>query len=155
MRVELNPRALFKYGIGLEDVRAALSAANANAPKGAIEQGAQHFQIYVNDTATKADQYRTLIIAYRNGAPVRLTDVADVSDSVENVRNLGMSNGKPAVLVILFRSPAPILSRPSPTSMRVLPQLAAPRLPPSVDLAVAIDRTGHDPQFAARCRDAR
>src|SRR5579864_7085966 len=105
VRVELNPRALFKYGIGLEDTRAALSAANANAPKGAIEDGAERYQIYVNDTATRADQYRSLIIAYRNGAPVRLADVAEVSDGVEDVRNIGMSNNKPAVLVILFRSP--------------------------------------------------
>jgi multidrug efflux pump len=141
VRVELNPRALFKYGIGLEDVRAALSAANANAPKGAIEQGAQHFQIYVNDTATKADQYRTLIIAYRNGAPVRLTEVADVSDSVEDVRNLGMSNNKPAVLVILFRTPGANIVQTVANVNAVLPQLRA-ALPPSVDLAVAIDRTG-------------
>ena len=68
VRVELNPNALFKYGIGLEDVRAALAAANANAPKGAIDQGTRRFQIYVNDMATTADDYRTLIVAYRNGA---------------------------------------------------------------------------------------
>src|SRR4051812_16070805 len=72
VRVELNPRALFKYGIGLEDVRAAIAAANANAPKGAIEQNGRHFQIYVNDQASTAAQFRTLIVAYRNGAGVRL-----------------------------------------------------------------------------------
>ena len=101
VRVELNPRALFKYGIGLEDVRAALSAANANAnsPKGAIEQGAQRFQVYVNDNATQAADYQTLIVAYRNSAAVRLPDVAEVIDGVEDVRNLGMANGKPAILV--------------------------------------------------------
>ncbi len=71
VRVELNPRALFKYGIGLEDVRAALSAANANSPKGAIENSEQHFQIYVNDTAATAAQYRSLIVAYRDNAAVR------------------------------------------------------------------------------------
>ena len=141
VRVELNPRALFKYGIGLEDVRAALSAANANAPKGAIEQGAQRFQIYVNDTATRADQYRTLIVAYRNGAAVRLSDVAQVSDSVEDVRNLGMSDNKPAVLVILFRTPGANIVQTVANVKAVLPQLRA-ALPPSVDLAVAIDRTG-------------
>jgi len=69
VRVELNPRALFKYGIGLEDVRAALSAANANAPKGAVEAGTERYQIYVNDTASKAAEYQGLIIAYRTGAP--------------------------------------------------------------------------------------
>ena len=141
VRVELNPRALFKYGIGLEDVRAALSAANANAPKGAIEQGAQRFQVYVNDTATRADQYRTLIVAYRNGAAVRLSDVAQVSDSVEDVRNLGMSDNKPAVLVILFRTPGANIVQTVANVKAVLPQLRA-ALPPSVDLAVAIDRTG-------------
>src|SRR5208283_2563567 len=78
VRVELNPRALFRYGIGLEDVRAALAAANANSPKGAMEENARHFQIYVNDTATRAAQYSTLIVAYRNNAAVRLEDIATV-----------------------------------------------------------------------------
>ena len=140
VRVELNPRALFKYGIGLEDARAALSAANANAPKGAIEEGSRRYQVYVNDTATRADQYRTLVIAYRNGAPVRLSDVADVSDSVEDVRNIGMSNNKPAVLVILFRSPGANIVQTVANVKAVLPQLRA-ALPPTVDLAIAIDRT--------------
>src|SRR5208337_3543682 len=75
VRVDLNPRALFKYGIGLEDVRAALSAANADAPKGAVEDPKHRYQIYVNDQANKADDFRTLIVAYRNGAAVRLSDV--------------------------------------------------------------------------------
>ena len=75
VRIDLNPRSLFKYGIGLEDVRAALSAANANAPKGAVEEGPHRYQIYVNDQASKADDFRTLIIAYRNGAAVRGTPV--------------------------------------------------------------------------------
>src|SRR6201999_3828660 len=79
-RVDLNTRALFKYGIALEDVRAALSAANANAPKGVIEQGPTKYQVGVNDQARTADQYRTLIVAYRNNAAVRLADVANVSD---------------------------------------------------------------------------
>src|ERR1700743_1635972 len=105
VRVELNPRALFRYGIGFEDVRAALSAANANSPKGSVDQGTRRYQIYVNDTATRADQYKTLIVAYRNNAAVRLQDVADVSDGVENVRNLGRADGKPAVLVTLYIQP--------------------------------------------------
>src|SRR5258706_4891618 len=89
VRVEVTPHALFKYGIGLEDVRAALAAANANAPKGAIEVGERRFQIYTNDQARRADQYRDLVIAYRNGAPVRISDVAEVVDSVEDLRNAG------------------------------------------------------------------
>src|SRR5579875_3173147 len=78
VRVELNPQALFKYGIGLEDVRAALASANANSPKGTIDDGAQRYQIYTNDQATKAADYAPLVIAYRNGAAVRLSDVAQV-----------------------------------------------------------------------------
>ena len=145
VRVELNPRALFKYGIGLEDVRAALSAANANAPKGAIAQGATNYQVYVNDTATTAAQYKTLIVAYRNNAAVRLSDIAAVNDSVEDVRNVGMSNNKPAILVILFRTPGANIIQTVANVKAVLPQLQA-ALPPSVNLDVAIDRTGqiHD-----------
>jgi multidrug efflux pump len=145
VRVELNPRALFKYGIGLEDTRAALSAANANAPKGAIEDGARRFQVYVNDTATRAEQYRSLIIAYRGGAAVRLSDVAEVSDGVEDVRNIGMSNNKPAVLVILFRTPGANIVQTVANVKAVLPELQA-ALPPSINLAIAIDRTStiHD-----------
>ncbi|MEI9990814.1 MAG: efflux RND transporter permease subunit [Rhizomicrobium sp.] len=145
VRVELNPRALFKYGIGLEDVRAALSAANANAPKGAVEEGTQRYQVYVNDTATKASQYKTLIVAYRNGAAVRLTDVAEVDDSVEDVRNIGMSNNQPAILVLLFRTPGANIIQTVDNVKAVLPQLQA-ALPPSIHLDIAIDRTGtiHD-----------
>src|ERR1700761_3415676 len=101
VRVELNPNALFKYGIGLEDVRAALSAANANSPKGAIDTDRLHYQLYTNDQATKAADYKPLVIAYRNNAAIRLSDVGNVVDSVENLRNAGLSQGKPAVLVIL------------------------------------------------------
>src|SRR5580692_6103270 len=85
VRVELNPSALYKYGIGLEDVRAALAAANANTPKGSIDVGGQRYQIYTNDQASKAAQYQNLIVAYRNKAAVRLSDVATIEDSVENV----------------------------------------------------------------------
>ena len=78
MRVELNPTALFNYGIGLEDVRAALASANANTPKGAIDDGDRRYQIYANDQGRKAADYRDLVVAYRNGAAVRLSDVAQV-----------------------------------------------------------------------------
>src|SRR5476651_478465 len=105
IRIEMNPRALFKYGIGLEDVRAAVSAANANSPKGGIEQGPERLQVYANDSATQAADYQSLIVAYRNSAAVRLSDVADVSDSVENVRNLGTANGQPAILVNVTKQP--------------------------------------------------
>ncbi|HEY5239257.1 MAG TPA: efflux RND transporter permease subunit [Rhizomicrobium sp.] len=140
VRVELNPRALFKYGIGLEDVRAALSAANANAPKGGIDAGSQHYQLYVNDTATTADQYKTLIVAYRNNAAVRLSDVADVSESVENVRNLGLANGKPAVLVILNKQPGANVIDTADRIKALLPELQA-AIPPSIRLSLVNDTT--------------
>ena len=140
VRVELNPRALFKYGVGLEDVRAALAAANANAPKGAIDQGGQKYQIYVNDTATKADQYQTLIIAYRNNAPVRLSDIAEVSDGVEDVRNLGNADGKPAVLIIINRQPSANIIDVVDRIKAMLPELQA-SVPASITIIPTNDRT--------------
>src|SRR5215469_14548772 len=98
VRIELNPNSLFKYGIGLEDVRAALASANAHAPKGALEGDGLHYQLYDNDQASDASQYRSLVIAYRSGSAVRLSDVGTVTNSVENIRNAGLANGKPAVL---------------------------------------------------------
>ena len=105
MRVELEPDKLNSYGIGLEDVRAAISAANANSAKGHIDQGDQRFEVLSNDQINKAAPYRDLIIAYRNNAAVKLSDVADVQDSAENIRNAGLYNGKDAVLVIVFPLP--------------------------------------------------
>jgi multidrug efflux pump len=140
VRVDLNPLQLFKYGIGLEDVRAALSAANANAPKGALHEGIRNFQIYTNDQATTASQYRSLVVAYRNNAPVRLSDVATVSDGVEDVRNIGLMNGKPAILVILYRQPGANIVQTVDNVYAALPELQA-ALPPSITLNVANDRT--------------
>jgi multidrug efflux pump len=140
VRVELNPRALFKYGIGLEDVRAALSAANANAPKGAIESGDKRYQIYVNDTAIDAAEYRSLVIAYRNSAPVRLADVAEVSNGVENIRNLGLANGKPAVLVLVRRLPGANVIQVSENIRAALPELRA-AIPASIEVTPTNDRT--------------
>src|SRR6266540_1728576 len=105
VRVELNPMTLNKYAIGLDEVRAALSAANANRPKGSVDLEDRHWQIMADDQAKRASQYLPLIIAYRNGAAVRLSDVAGVVDSVEDLRNAGISNGKPAVLVIINLEP--------------------------------------------------
>jgi multidrug efflux pump len=140
VRVELNPTALFKYGIGLEDVRAALASANANTPKGSIDIGAERYQVYTNDQATRAEQYRNLVIAYRNGAPVRLTDVAEVLDSVENVRNLGLANGNPAVVVVLFKAPGANIIETVDAVKQLLPALRA-SLPTDIDISVAMDRT--------------
>ena len=105
VRVELNPQALNKYGIALEDVRTVLAAANANRPKGLVEDGERYWQIYANDQAKTAAEYLPLIVAYRNGNAVRLPDVGEVVDSVQDLRNAGMANGKPSVLVIINRQP--------------------------------------------------
>jgi multidrug efflux pump len=140
VRVELNPQALFKYGIGLEDVRAALASANANAPKGAIEDGERRLQIYTNDQATKASDYAPLVVAYRNGAAVQLSDVAEVLDGVEDVRNLGLFNGNPAVLVFVFRQPGANIIDTVDRVRALLPQLTA-ALPAEINVDVAQDRT--------------
>ena len=140
VRVELDPGALFKYGIGLEDIRAALAAANANSPKGAVEDDDFHYQIYANDQATKADQYRDLVVAYRNNAAVKLSDVAEVVDSVEDLRNAGLSNGKPSVAIVLSRQPGANIIQAVDGVKAVLPRLAA-SLPGDVDLNVVVDRS--------------
>ncbi|HXC88575.1 MAG TPA: efflux RND transporter permease subunit [Stellaceae bacterium] len=140
VRVELTPQALFKYGIGLEDVRAALSSANAHSPKGALEDGNRRYQIYTNDQASKASAYRPLVIAYRNGAAVRLTDVGQVLDSVENLRNQGLSNGQPAVLVILYRQPGANIIDTVDRVKAVLPQLQA-SIPHAINVYLMMDRT--------------
>ena len=140
VRVELDPQALFKYGIGLEDVRAALAAANANSPKGIVDLGPQRLQIYTNDQATKAKDYQPLIVAYRNGAAIHLTDVATVSDSVQDLRNLGLANGKPAVLVIIFKQPGANVIQTVDAVKAAVPKLKA-ALPNDIDIQFASDST--------------
>ena len=140
VRVELNPQAMFKYGIGLEDVRAALASANANSPKGTIDDGDRRYQLYTNDQATKASDYAPLVIAYRNGAAVLLSDVADVLDSVEDVRNLGLSNGEPSVVIILFRQPGANIIDTIDSVKAELPALEA-AMPADVNVNIAIDRS--------------
>ena len=140
VRVELNPLALFKYGIGLEDVRAALASANAHSPKGMIEDGDRRFQIYTNDQSNRAADYRPLVIAYRDGSPVRLTDVSEVRDSVENVRNQGLANGKPAVLVFVFKQPGANIIDTVDRVKAVLPQLEA-SIPSAINVEMTLDRT--------------
>jgi multidrug efflux pump len=141
VRVELNPTAMFHYGIGLEDVRAALASANANSPKGAIEEGAHRFQLYTNDQASRASEYRPLVIAYRNGSAVQLADVADVEDSVQDLRNEGQANGQPSVLVILSRQPGANIIDTVDQVKAELPQLQA-ALPSDVNLTIVSDRSG-------------
>ena len=140
VRVELNPQALFNYGVGLEDVRAALASANANAPKGAIEESGRHFQIYTNDQASHAADYRPLVIAYRNGAAVRLSDVAQVEDSVEDLRNAAFADGVPAVLAILFPEPGANIIQTVDAVNAELPYLQA-ALQGDIKLKTVIDRS--------------
>ena len=140
VRVDLIPQALYKYGIGLEDVRAALSGANAHSPKGGIDVGDKRYQIYANDQANKADDYKSLIVAYRNGAAVKLTDVGEVTDGVENLRNAGLANGKPAVLIILYRQPGANIISTVDAVKALMPTLRA-SISPAIDVDVGVDRS--------------
>jgi multidrug efflux pump len=140
VRVELNPLPLFKFGIGLEDVRAALASANAHSPKGAIEVGSKRYQLYTNDQASTPADYKPLIIAYRNGTPVRLTDVASVEEGPENIRNAGLANGKPAVLIIVRSEPGGNIIDTVNRVRAELPQLQA-SLPRGIDMRIAMDRS--------------
>ena len=140
VRVELNPMTLNKYGIGLDEVRAALSAANANRPKGSVEEGDRHWQIMADDQAKRASQYIPLIVAYRSGAAVRLSDVAEVVDSVEDLRNAGIANGKPSVLVIINRQPNANIIETTERVRELLPLLRA-SIPSTINLDVVLERT--------------
>ena len=140
VRVEINPNALSKYKIGLESVRAGIAAANANTPKGALEVGDQRWQIYTNDQARTAEEYRDLIVAWRNGAPVRLSDVAEIIDSIEDIRNEGQANGKRSVLVIIYLQPNANIIETVDQVKELLPELQA-ALPNDVDVTLAADRT--------------
>jgi multidrug efflux pump len=140
VRVELNPQSLFHYGIGLEDIRSALSSSNANSPKGDVDLGPTRWQIYTNDQSNHAADYRPLVVAYRNGDAVRLDQVADVQDSVQDLRNLGLADGKPAVLVIIFRQPGANIISTIDAVRAAVPQLKK-SLPRDIDITFAIDRS--------------
>ena len=140
VRVELEPDKLSSYGIGLEDVRAAIAAANANSAKGHIDQDGQRYEVISNDQASKAADYHDLVVAYRNGAAVLLHDVAQVVDSNENIRNAGLWNGKSTVGVIVFPLPGANIIQTVAQIMKALPAVEA-TLPPSIQVHVAIDRS--------------
>ena len=140
VRVELEPGKLNSYGIGLEDVRAALGAANADSAKGHIDQGDQRFVVKSNDQITRAAPYRDLVIAYRNGAPVLLRDVAEVLDSNENVRNAGLYNGKDAILVVVFPTPGSNIVKTVDQIRARLPVIEA-ALPKGIHGDVAVDHS--------------
>jgi multidrug efflux pump len=141
VRVDINPTALNKYGIPLDTVRIALQNANANRPKGFVEDGDRHWQIYTNDqTGLDSAPYRSLIVAWKDGAPVRLSDVAEVTDSVQDVRNLGLFNGEPAVLIIVSKQPGANVIQTIDRIMNLLPQLRA-SIPADITINIAMDRT--------------
>ena len=140
VRVALDPTALFNYGIGLEGIRAALASANANSPKGAIETETRHYQLYANDQGRVAADYRDLVVAYRNGAAVRLTDVGTIEDSVEDRRNLGLVNGKPGVILFIYKQPGSNVVETIKGLKAAIPQVTA-ALPGDIDLTVTGDRS--------------
>ena len=140
VRVETNPYQLNSYGISLETVRKSLQAANANLAKGALSDPKQTWAITDTDQLYKAYEYQPLIVAGHQGAPVRLRDVAEVVDSVEDTRNLGLSNGKPGVIIAIFRQPGANMIETVDRIMAIVPFLRA-SISPSLHLNVAIDRT--------------
>ena len=140
VRVELNPTALNKYGIGLADVQNMLSSTNVRRPKGQLEDGTRTWEIRTNDQLYKAAEYSPLIVTYRNGAAVRLSDVATVEDSVEDLRNAGLVNGKPAIPLILFRQPGANIIETVDRVRSMLPQLNA-SIPAAIKMSIAMDRT--------------
>ncbi|RQZ16848.1 nodulation protein [Burkholderia sp. Bp9017] len=140
VRVELQPGKLNSYGIGLEDVRASLGSANADSPKGHLDQGGHRYEILSNDQIATAAPFRDLVVAYRNGAAVHLHDVAQVLDSNENVRNAGLYNGKQAVLVIVFPQPGGNVVNTVRQIRARLPVIEA-ALPGSVRVGIAVDHS--------------
>jgi multidrug efflux pump len=140
VRVDLNPTALNKYGIGLGDVRRILSSTNVNRPKGQLADGTRTWEIRANDQLHTAEDYLPLVVAYREGRAVQLSDVATVENSVEDLRATGMANGKPAVLVIIFRQPGANIIETVDRVRALLPQLEA-SIPGSMTLSVVMDRT--------------
>jgi len=140
VRVQANPTALAAYGLGLEDVRTALAQANVNQAKGNFDGPDQAYTIGANDQLLSSDAYRPLVVAYRNGAPVRVSDVADVIDDAENVKQAAWMNTLPAVIVNIQRQPGANIITVVDRIERLLPQLTT-ALPPSVQVSVLTDRT--------------
>ncbi|HEY6774363.1 MAG TPA: multidrug efflux RND transporter permease subunit [Oxalicibacterium sp.] len=152
VRVELNPMALNKYGVGLDQVRTALQESNANRPKGYVESESRQWQVATDDQAKTAAQYQPLIVTWRNGAPVQLSSVAEVTDSVEDLRNAGMANGKRSVLLIMNRQPNANIIETVDRVRALLPNLKA-SIPAAIDMDVVLDQTTtiraslHDVEF--------
>jgi multidrug efflux pump len=140
VRVELNPTTLNKYAIGFNEVRAAIAANNVNRPKGIVEDGDKSWQIYANDQSKTARDYLPIVVAYRNNAPVRLGDVAEVVDSVQDLRNAGFANGKPSVVVVVTAQPNANIIETVDRVMALVPSLQA-SIPASIDMSLVMERT--------------
>ncbi|BEN17254.1 multidrug transporter subunit MdtC [Serratia marcescens] len=140
VRVELNPSALFNQGVSLDTVRQAIANANVRRPQGAVENPQQRWQIQANDALKTADAYRPLIIHYNNGSAVRLADVAEVKDSVQDVRNAGMTDAKPAIILAISRAPDANIIETVDRIRAELPALQE-NIPASIQLNVAQDRS--------------
>jgi multidrug efflux pump len=140
VRVDVNPTQLNGYGLGLQDVASMLSRQNANSPKGQIINGTTTADIVTNDQLLKAVDYMPLVVGYHNGAAVKLSDVAKVQDSTENIRAAGFVNGKPAVLIIIFRQPGANIIDTVDRVREAIPSLKA-SIPTAIDTEVVLDRT--------------
>ncbi len=140
VRVDLNPTQLNSFGLGVQDVATVLRAQNANLPKGQISSGAVTADILDNDQILRADAYKDLIVGYRNGAAIKLSDVAEITDSVENLRAAGFVNGKPSILLIIFRQPGANIIDTVDRIRESLPSLKA-SIPSGIDVTITLDRT--------------
>ncbi len=140
VRVDVNPTQLNSYGLGLQDVASMLSRQNANSPKGQIMDGATTADVTTNDQLLKAVDYMPLVVGYHNGAAVKLSDVANVEDSTENIRAAGFVNGKPSVLIIIYRQPGANIIDTVDRIRAALPALKA-SVPSAIDTQIVIDRT--------------
>ncbi len=140
VRVDVNPTQLNSYGLGLQDVASMLSRQNANSPKGQINDGTTSADILTNDQLLKAVNYMPLVVGYHNGAAVKLSDVANVTDSTENIRAAGFVNGKPSVLIIIYRQPGANIIDTVDRIRAALPALRA-SVPSAIDTRIVMDRT--------------
>jgi len=140
VRVELNPTLLNKLSIGFDEVRTAITNTNANRPKGFLDDGERSWTVQANDQAKKAVEYGPIVVAWRNGAPVRLADLGEVVDAQQDIRNYGMANGKPAVLMIINRQPDANIIEVVDAITAMLPALEA-SIPAGVALQVMMERT--------------
>jgi multidrug efflux pump len=140
VRVDVNPTKLNSAGLGLTDVQKTLSAANANSPKGDLSDGRHRWLISATDQLLSANQYMPLIVSFSNGNPVRISDIASVTDSVQDIRNAGTANGDPAILVIVFRQPGANIISTVDNIVKRMPEMQA-EIPAAMHLSVVMDRT--------------